>query len=399
VKGRWLKRISTGLGAVAIAGLVALYATTSGCTTFGALPEGARQDRIAKNPHFIDGEFKNTEATTMMVGDSASAMAEFAFGNGQMRTPKCVMPLATGAPEIWAQPPESGLRITWLGHSTTVIELDGVRILTDPMFSDRASPSTLAGPLRFHPPPVPLAQLPKIDAVLISHDHYDHMDMPTVIALAASGVKFYVGLGNGAHLERWGIKLEQIVEVEWGNRFPLPGGVEIVSTPARHFSGRGVFSRNRSLCTSWALVGPKHRVFFSGDTGLSETFTATGQQYGPFDVSMLEIGQWHPNWGQIHLGPEGAITAHKALGAKRLFPIHWATFELGLHSWLEPAETLTTSAAKQGVAVVTPMLGEPVEPTLDRPSVAWWRNYPPMASFCPKGEISSNRRPLADWPM
>ncbi len=398
MKRRWVKRGTAGVSALVLVGALLLYATTSGCATFGSLPEGARQERISKNPHFIEGEFKNDEATTMMVDNTFTTMKEFLLGNGQMRTPSCALPLDTSAPKQWAAAPQTGLRITWMGHSTTLIELDGVRVLTDPMWSERASPTSLGGPKRFHPPPVPFDQLPKLDAVLISHDHYDHMDMRTVQALAVSGVKFYVGLGNGAHLDRWGVKPEQIVEVEWGNHFALPNGVELHSTPARHFSGRGVFSRNRSLWTSWALVGPKHRVFFSGDTGMTDAFKAIGEKLGPFDVSMLEIGQWHPSWGQIHLGPEGALAAHKALGAARLFPIHWATFELGLHSWLEPAETLTTSAAKQGLSVVTPMLGQPVEPTKGEPSVAWWRTYPPMAARCPEG-VQLSRRALSDWPM
>ena len=396
-----MKRIGLSAGALVVLTSIALFATTSGCVTFGALPEGARQQRVEKNPNFVDGEFKNGEPTTMMVDGSMNAMKamkEFAFGNGELRTPTCVLPLNPEGAKQWTTPPQSGLRITWLGHSTTLIELDGARILTDPMWSERASPTSLGGPKRFHPPPVPLEQLPAVDAVLISHDHYDHMDMPTIQALAGSGVKFYVGLGNGAHLERWGVKLEQIVEVEWGQAFALPNGVVINSTPARHFSGRGLISRNRSLWTSWALVGPKHRVFFSGDTGLTDAFKAVGEQFGPFDVAMLEIGQWHPSWGQIHLGPQGALDAHKLLGARRLFPIHWATFELGLHSWLEPAETLTTLAATRKVALVTPMLGQAVEPTLDQPSVAWWRAYPPMTSQCPAG-TRVTRRSLDDWPM
>jgi L-ascorbate metabolism protein UlaG (beta-lactamase superfamily) len=397
-KSRWMKRISVSTFVLVVVASVALFGTTSGCATFGALPEGARQERIEKNPNFVDGEFLNAEPTQMMIEGSASAMKDFAFGNKEMRAPICTLPLDSEGGKKWATPPESGLRITWLGHSTTLIELDGVRILTDPTWSERASPTSLGGPKRFHPPPVPFEALPPIDAVLISHDHYDHMDMTTIQALAVSGVKFYVGLGNGAHLDRWGVKPEQIVEVEWGQAFPLPHGVVVNSTPARHFSGRGLISRNRSLWTSWALVGPKHRVFFSGDTGLTDAFKEVGEKFGPFDVSMLEIGQWHPSWGQIHLGPEGAIAAHKMLGAKRLFPIHWSTFELGLHSWLEPAETLTTSAAKQGVAVVTPRLGQAVEPTLDAPSVAWWRAYPPMTEQCPAGTKVSGR-PLADWPM
>jgi len=207
--------------------------------------------------------------------------------------------------------------------------------------------------------------------------------MATVRALAARGVPFLVPLGIGAHLAAWGVPDAQIVEHDWWQDTALPSGVRIVSTPARHFDGRGVPGRVDALWTSWSLVGPRHRAFFSGDTGQTQAFHDIAAREGPFDVAMLEIGQYHPSWGQIHLGPVGALDAFAALGAKTLLPIHWGTFALAYHAWSEPAETLAQEADRRGVALLTPRLGEPVEPTTPSPTTAWWRALPPVAAACP----------------
>jgi L-ascorbate metabolism protein UlaG (beta-lactamase superfamily) len=330
----------------------------------------------------------------MKVG-AATTLGQWLFGDEQ-RSPNCPLPIVTDAPVRLSAAPTSGLRITWLGHSTTLIEIDGATILSDPIWSERASPSRWVGPRRFHPPPIPLADLPHVDAVIISHEHYDHLDMATVRALAPRGLVFHVPLGIGAHLESWGVPRQQIIEHDWWERAPIVDGVEVVSTPARHFNGRGVPWRVGALWTSWSIVGPKHRVFFSGDSGLTEAFREIGRKNGPFDVALLEIGQYHPSWGDIHLGPRGALDAQAMLAAALIFPIHWGTFELGFHAWSEPAETLTIEAARRGVALLTPRAGEAVEPSLIARSgdanelgargsgaTPWWRALPPIAARCP----------------
>ena len=382
--GRVLLRIALVLSVLLLAGAVLAWWTSAFGANFGGTPDGARLARMQASGRYRDGEFQNAEPTKLMA-DTRSTIrtsAEFVFGNGQMRVPSCPLPLAKGIAARLAQPPQSGLRITWLGHSTTLIELDGRVILTDPMWSERASPSSIAGPPRFHPPPLPLAQLPRVDAVAVSHDHYDHLDMTTVQALAARGVAIHVGLGVGAHLERWGVPAKLIVEHDFWQATPLGNGVELVSTPARHFSGRGLLDRNATSWTSWSLVGPMHRVFFSGDTGKTNAFATIAERYGPFDVAMLEIGQWNEAWGTIHLGPIGALDAFPALRAQRLLPIHWSTFELALHSWGEPAETLYVNAPRRGIQLITPLLGEPVEPHSAQTG-PWWRALPPIAARCP----------------
>jgi L-ascorbate metabolism protein UlaG (beta-lactamase superfamily) len=369
-----VKRRLLALGALLGAALAAaILGSTDGCASFGAA-----SSPHAASPHFRDGRFVNDEPTSVMREGGGSSWKAW-FTGTELRTPSCALPL--GVPQL-AAPPASGLRLTWLGHSSTLIELDGVAVLTDPHWSERASPSTLVGPRRFHPPPLPLEQLPRLDAVLISHDHYDHLDMATVRALARTGVAFHVGLGVGANLAAWGVPAGQIVEHDWWSTSPLPGGALLASTPARHFSGRRSPGENGTLWTSWALVGPRHRVYFSGDTGMTSAFAAIARRYGPFDVALLEIGQWHPDWGSIHLGPVGALDAFEQLQARRLLPIHWSTFQLALHAWSEPAETLVQEAARRGVTVLTPRPGESVEPET-AVTGPWWRALPPQAEACP----------------
>jgi L-ascorbate metabolism protein UlaG (beta-lactamase superfamily) len=293
------------------------------------------------------------------------------FGSGDRTPPSPLALFADGAREL-ASPPASGLRVTWLGHSTLFIEIDGARVLVDPQWSERASPSTLVGPRRAHPPPIPLASLPLPDVVLVSHDHYDHLDMATVRALAARGVRLLVPLGIGAHLEAWGVPSTSFEELDWDDARDLPGGVRVRSTPARHFSGRAL-DRDVTLWTSWTLVGPRHRVFYSGDTGMGPHFARIGREHGPFDLTMIESGQAHWSWGDIHLGPEGAVEAHRALGGRVLLPVHWCTFALAYHAWDEPIEGVMRAAADAGVTVATPRPGEPMEPEVLVPQTAWWR--------------------------
>jgi L-ascorbate metabolism protein UlaG (beta-lactamase superfamily) len=210
--------------------------------------------------------------------------------------------------------------------------------------------------------------------------------MASVRLLAHKGVLFHVPLGVGSHLALWGVPGEQIVEHDWWQGAVLPNGVEIISTPARHFNGRGVPGRVGALWTSWTLIGREHRVFFSGDTGPSENMREIGALHGPFDVALLEIGQWDASWGEIHLGPRGALDAQSILRAQYLLPIHWATFELAFHAWSEPAETLLREGAKHGAKLVTPRLGEPIEPTLGEKGDSWWRALPPIAASCPNAK-------------
>jgi L-ascorbate metabolism protein UlaG (beta-lactamase superfamily) len=262
--------------------------------------------------------------------------------------------------------------VTWLGHSTTLLEIDGLRVLTDPVWGERASPVSFAGPRRFHRAPVAIDGLPRLDAILVSHDHFDHLDKPSVFALARLGAPFITSLGVGAHLQAWGVPPERIHELDWWESLSL-GPLTFHAVPSRHFSGRGPGTTNASLWSSWVIATERHRAFFSGDTGLTPEFVDIGARLGPFDLVMLEIGAHHPAWGSIHLGPDNALVAHRMLGGGTLMPVHWGTFDLALHAWNEPAETLITRGAPLGVHLITPRLGLPVEPAHVERVDAWWR--------------------------
>jgi len=264
-------------------------------------------------------------------------------------------------------------RATWLGHSTVLLEIDGVRVLTDPVWGERVSPVSFAGPRRFHPVPVRLDELPAVDAVLVSHDHYDHLDHGTIVELARRDVPFYTSLGVGAHLEAWGVSPSRIVELDWWEEAVLPNGrLSFTATPSRHFSGRGN-GANGTAWSSWALRSANHRVFFSGDTGLTPELAEIGTRLGPFDLVMLEVGAFDPAWSQIHLGPENALVAHRMLRGATLLPVHWGTFDLALHAWDEPVEVLVRQAAAERVHLVTPRLGRAIEPSRIEHPDPWWR--------------------------
>jgi L-ascorbate metabolism protein UlaG (beta-lactamase superfamily) len=292
------------------------------------------------------------------------------FGDEQ-RVPTHALPVLRRTRADYLTPPPSGLRATWIGHATTLVELEGRRILFDPMFSERCSPVSFAGPKRFFPAPLPLAELPHVDVVAISHDHYDHLDMPSVRALAAQGAEFVVPLGMGAHLERWGVSPARINELDWYDTASI-AGLRLLAAPARHYSGRGILGGDRVQWASWVVLGSRARVFFSGDSGYSAEFARIGQHFGPFDLTLIKIGASDPTWAEIHMSPEDAVRTHRDLRGKLVLPVHWATFNLANHAWNEPVQRFVTAAQAQGVAYVVPRPGELVEPGVHEPRDVWW---------------------------
>jgi L-ascorbate metabolism protein UlaG (beta-lactamase superfamily) len=340
--------------------------------SMGAQPKGKRLERMQASPRYADGAFHNTRAVTpgLKKGTAGPTISEFLCG-GQRRTPPGPLP-AMNPLEPWARRPETPLRATWLGHSTVLLEMDGLRVLTDPVWGERASPVGFAGPKRFQAVPVPIGALPPLDAVVISHDHYDHLDYPTILELARLEVPFITSLGVGAHLEAWGVPAVRITELDWWERAEL-GGLSITAAPSQHFSGRGLGTRNTTLWSSLALRTDRAAVFFSGDTGLTPEYSTIKERLGPFDLVMLEVGAFHPAWGDIHLGPENALKAASLLGGARFLPVHWGTFNLAMHAWDEPAETLVKLAPEYGAELMMPLLGEPIEPLHAGAIDAWWR--------------------------
>ena len=334
---------------------------------------GRRLERARASRQFHNGRFRNTfPLGPTMQGNSLAIMSDFFFG-GKKRMPRRPLPVHSPL-ATWANPVQSGLRITWLGHSALLIECDGVRVLVDPMFAEFASPVSFAGRRRFHPVPASLAEMLPLDAILLSHDHYDHLSSSTMREIAKLSVPIITSLGVGARLEGFGVAPALITELDWWEEHTLPGGrMSFTATPAQHFSGRGLKDRNLTLWSSWVLTTPKRKIFFSGDTGLNDELALIGEKLGPFDLTMLEIGASNPAWADIHLGPEGAVRAFEMLGGGTLMPVHWGTFDLALHRWDEPAETLLNLAEQKGIRLFTPSIGKPTEPLHVEGATPWWR--------------------------
>ncbi|MEV6345202.1 MBL fold metallo-hydrolase [Actinoplanes sp. NPDC051851] len=335
----------------------------------GGKAEGARLARVEASPQFADGKFRNNVPTRSGLSLSAfPRVAVAAFTGGEQRRPHQPIPVldpGTGDAE--------GLHITWYGHSTALIEIEGHRILLDPVWSERCSPTRFAGPRRMHRAPVELAELPALDAVVISHDHYDHLDMETVQTLATlqENVVFAVPLGVGAHLERWGVPAGRIAELDW-NENTRVGAIELIATPARHFSGRGL-SRDETLWASWVIKGPSRRVFYSGDTGYFPGFAGIGAEHGPFDATLVQVGMYGVEWPDIHMFPEDGVATHVDVRGGVMIPVHWGTFELAPHRWSEPVDRAWREAKARDVRLVVPRPGERIDIDCPPEIDPWWQ--------------------------
>ena len=288
-------------------------------------------------------------------------------------------PFQTDA-QVYAAPPKSGLRVTWFGHSSMLLEIDGTRILIDPVWDNRAAPTRWVGPKRFFAPTLRLKEMPAIDAVLVSHDHYDHLGKATVQRLsklpALAKSQWITSLEVGKLLKTFGVPAQQITELDWTQTVSIAGGAcEVTSLPARHFSGRSLSNRFETLWTSFVIQGKGHRVYYGADSGWWEGFAEIGATYGPFDLTMLEIGAFNELWKDIHLGPDGAAQAYMALGGPQraglLMPIHWGLFDLALHGWRQPIERLLEVAMEREWSLFAPEPGLPTEVAAVQSD--WWR--------------------------
>jgi L-ascorbate metabolism protein UlaG (beta-lactamase superfamily) len=371
-RSRWR---SAGILLALVVLVVAIGAFVLSMPPFGGKLTGDRLARARANPQYQNGVFVNPLPPAAYRAADVWPLISGQFFGDEVREPPSAIPVIAVAPDsLKSAPAPSGLRAFWIGHASVFVEVDGLRLLVDPIFSDYASPFDI-GPKRFHPPPILLKDLPLIDAVLFTHDHYDHLDMRTVQQLASRGTAFFVPLGIGAHLQAWGVPAAQVNELEWWKEEALKG-VRIVSTPSRHYSGRGLTDRNATLWGSWSVIGPQHRFYVSGDTGYSDHFRAIGERFGPFDLSFIKVGAYGPGapWLDIHMSPEDAVRAHRDVRARRLFPVHWGTFNLAFHAWDEPIKRTLAAARESQAEVLTPRIGEIVD--ADRPfaSNPWWES-------------------------
>jgi len=340
----------------------------------GGKPTEAQRATYARSGHYQEGEFQNLVPTEVMTGSSTFAVFwQFLFGKKTNTQPPGPLPTQPLDSLSITRKTPGMVRVTWFGHSASLVEIGGHNILLDPMLSVKMGPLSWVTPKRYNPSlAITAEQLPPIDAVLISHDHYDHLDYKTIVKLKEKVANFYVPLGVGAHLLAWGVAPERVHELDWRDSVQLPG-LTIVSTPARHFSGRGLTNRNSTSWSSWVLKTPTKRVFYSGDGGYGPHFQTIGQQYGPFDLALMECGQYDQNWAQIHMLPEQTVQAALDVRAKAFLPVHWGAFTEAHHPWNGSVKRAAAEAARRHLPITTPELGQPV--VLDAgplPQRRWW---------------------------
>ena len=255
------------------------------------------------------------------------------------------------------------------------MKLDGKLVMTDPVFSDRASPVQWAGPKRFHQTPITLQDLPSIDVVVISHDHYDHLDKASIKELGDKVGTFLVPLKVGQLLVNWGVPKERVVELDWWESHSVDG-IEYTLTPTQHFSGRGLTDRDTTLWGSWVINAQQNKVFFSGDSGYFNGFKEIGERYGPFDFTMIETGAYNDLWSAIHMFPEQSVQAHIDVQGKVMMPIHNSTFDLSMHDWNEPMQRALDISEERGVTLVSPEIGQRLALAEPQPVKAWWQYLP-----------------------
>lgn len=338
---------------------------------FGSLPKGSRKQQVLQSPNYAKGEFQNLVFTPSLAENISyyTVFKEFFFDKDKRSKPKAILP--SQKHDLLSLDPAENI-IVWFGHSSYFIQVDGKTILVDPVFSGHASPVKFTTKAFAGSDAYTVNDLPHIDYLFISHDHWDHMDYETILKLKPKTGRIITGLGTGQHLERWGFDMRKVEEKDWYETIRLDGRFTVHTTPARHFSGRGL-KRNNVLWMSFVLKTPNYSIYLGGDSGYGPHFKTIGEQYGPFDLAILECGQYNEYWKYIHMMPEEVVQAAADLKAEKLLPVHWAKFSLGLHAWDEPIKRVTAEAERQKMPLITPMIGEKIN--LDNPEqtfTKWW---------------------------
>ena len=361
------------IGILSVVGVITIVgvAFVNVSPQFGAAAKELSLERIRKSPNFLNGAFKNQEKTLQSTGFKWSTIPQF-FTDGNNKVPAKDLPIQKITKNYFKNEPQQP-RITWFGHSAAFIEMEGLNIFIDPMLGDVPAPHPLLGSKRFQKElPISIDSLPKIDVVLISHDHYDHLDYGSIVKLKDKVNQFYVPLGIKAHLTSWGISEKKITEFDWWESINY-NGIEFISTPARHFSGRGITNRNSTLWCSWVLKSDNSNIFFSGDSGYGKHFKEIGEKYGPFNFAMVECGQYNEQWSQIHMTPEETIKASIDVKSNLTMPIHWGSFKLALHSWNDPIIRASAKANELNIKLTTPKVGEAIILNGNSiPTEKWW---------------------------
>ncbi len=336
--------------------------------TFGKTPSGERLEKVKQSPNYRDGKFQNLSHTPDLAEGVGyyKVTKDFFFDKDKRNQPKDILPsVKTDLHSLQDN------CLVWFGHSSYYMQVDGKKILVDPVLSGNASPfsfttKSFKGSDVYSPD-----DFPEIDYMFISHDHYDHLDYETMLKIKPKVKKIIMGIGVGEHFESWGFDANVLIEKDWNETILLDDGFIVHTTPARHFSGRG-FKRNQSLWMSYVLYSPSMKIYIGGDSGYGSHFKTIGQQHGSFDLAILECGQYHEYWKYIHMMPEEVAQAAVDLKAKKLFPVHWAKFSLALHAWDDPIKRVSAEAIRKGMPFITPMIGEVTSLNSTSPSKSWW---------------------------
>ena len=329
-------------------------------------------NKIQASPQYKDGKFTNPKPFNM--NPSFGMIKKYLFGKEQ-RSPEEILPQEQIDLSQLESADTSYLKVTNAGHSSLLIHMDGYRILTDPVYEAKISP---VGPTRFNKDiPLDPTQLKDIDVVVISHNHYDHLNKYSIKIIHPEVSRFVVPLGVGAQLEKWGVPREKITELDWWDSYDFDEKLTITSTPSQHFSGRGITDRNSTLWTSYVIATLDHNIYFSGDSGYFDGFKTIGEKYGPFDIAFMECGAYNLEWADVHMFPEETVQASLDLKAHYVWPIHWGTFNLALHDWFDPMKRVTKAAEANGVRLLTPIFGQVVEYPSRMQTEKWWAPYVP----------------------
>jgi L-ascorbate metabolism protein UlaG (beta-lactamase superfamily) len=357
---------------ILIAVLVVVFLFITFHPVFGSNPSKETKSKYSSLKHYSNGTFVN-QITTEMATDFRSmlpVLKEFLKGNPN-RQPDHPIPIKPL--KLSKQNTSQTTKVTWFGHSSLLLEIDNKRILLDPMYGKAPSPIPWFGNKRYSKElPFSVDELPQIDLVILSHDHYDHLDYGTIKKLKSKVNQFFVPLGVSNHLERWGVEPERIQECNWWEEV-VAAGLTLVCTPARHFSGRSLTNRNSTLWCSWVIKGQETKIYFSGDSGYGPHFKEIGENYGPFDLTLMECGQYHEKWAAIHMMPEETVKAHLDVRGKMMIPIHWGAFTLSLHDWTDPVERAVKAANVNNVMISTPQIGETISLDDEHPRSKWWK--------------------------